>query len=106
MSNEKNRNKKKREQKKQDKLIGLANIDFCACGSYGCLKCQGVCRKTHVNPKTGIVECAECYQIDKFTASKKKKSRRTWKYGRQNDAEENQKIKRQRREKRERDLFE
>ena len=99
-------NKRKREQKKQEKLARLVGIDFCACSGGHRLKCHGMCRKTHTNSKTGKVECGECYQIDRSVLSQKRKPKRTWRYGRQKEGNENQYKKTQRREKWRRDRSE
>ena len=105
MADEKGRNKKKKEQKKIERLKRLLGIDLCACGGGHQLRCQGVCKESHTNPKTEKVECGELYQID-YSIVKQGKSRRpkrTWKYGRQREENENKQSKQQRREKIQRD---
>jgi hypothetical protein len=103
MVKEKGHNKKKREQ-----LNILAGIDLCACGGGDRLRCHGICRKSHIDSKTKRVECGELYQIDRpeVNQSSSRRPRRTWKFGRQKDVDENKQSKQQRREKRERDRVE
>lgn len=108
MVNEKNRNKKKREQKKIERLKRLLGIDLCACGSGNQFQCCGICREAHTNHKTGRVECGECYQIDHSVVelSGSRRSRHTWKYGRQKDENANKQAKDRRRERLQRDRSE
>lgn len=103
MANEKGRNKKKREQKKIERLKRMLGIDLCACGHQ--LRCHGKCRENHTNISTGKVECGECYQIDRSEVKQggPRRPKRTWKYGRQKEVNENQQDKNRRRERRERD---
>lgn len=104
MANEKGRNKQKREAKKIGRLRLLINTALCACSGGHLLKCNGVCQKLHMNPKTGRVECPELYHIDHslIRTEGPRKSKRTWKYGRQKDTDEGENEKRYRREKWER----
>lgn len=104
MANEKGRNKKKREQKRNDRLKRLLNIDLCACGGGHKLRCRGTCRKSHTNPKTSVIECVALYQIDRSDIKQdgSRRPKRTWKYGDQKDGDENKHTKQQRREKWER----
>ncbi len=108
MANEKGRNKKKREQKRIERLMRFIGIDLCACAGGHQLHCCGVCREAHTNPKTNEVRCLEMYQIDQSSvkSSNSRRPRRTWKYGRQKENEDNKRDKQQRREKRERDRLE
>ena len=108
MANEKGRNKKKREQKKIERLMRFLGIDLCACAGGHQLHCQGVCREAHTNSKTNGIECPEMYQIDppSVKSGSPRRQRRTWKYGRQKENEENKRDKQHRREKRERDQLE
>jgi hypothetical protein len=106
MANDKGHNKKKKEQKKQERLARLVGIDFCACGGEYQLTCGGICREVHTNSKTGKVECGECYQIDRTVLVKKRRPKRTLRYGRQKESDENQHKKIQRREKWKRDRSE
>lgn len=76
VANERGRNKKNREQKKIARLMRLLGIDLCACGGGQKLKCQGVCREHHTNPKTGKVECVALYQVD-CSEVKRNNSRRS-----------------------------
>lgn len=105
MANERGRNKKKREQKKIERLKRLLDIDLCACSGGHQLRCHGVCKKSHTNPKIGKIECGELYQIDHSTVkqSGSHRPKRTWKYGHQKEGNENKQSKQQRREKIERD---
>lgn len=105
MIKEKGHNKKKREQKRTEQLKLLLGIDFCACGGGHKLRCHGACRESHTSEKTKRVECGELYQIDRSEANQgnSRRPRRTWKFGRQKDIDENKQSKQQRREKRERD---
>jgi len=105
MVHEKGRNKSKREQKKTERLMRLVGIDFCACGAEYHLRCCGRCRETHMNSTTNRVECNEAYQVDRsdIKSDKPRRPKRTWKYGRQQEGNENRRIKQQRGEKRQRD---
>jgi len=105
MANEKGRNKRKREQKRIERLKRLLSIDLCACEGGHQLQCCGICRESHINPETGQVKCEEIYQIDRsiVKSGSKRRPKRTWKYGRQKEEKDNQYDKQQRREKRERD---
>ena len=105
MADERGRNKKKRERKKIERLKRVLGIDLCAgCGGHQ-LCCQGECRESHMNSGTGKVECISVYQIDRSTvkSSGPHRPKRTWKYGRQKEGNENKQAKQQRREKIERD---
>lgn len=106
MADEKGRNKKKREQKKIERLRRLSGIDLCACGYQ--LKCSGSCRELHTNSKCGQVECDAMYRIEQSEAKQggPRRPRRTWKYGRQKEADENKQTKDRRRERRARDQSE
>lgn len=108
MSNERGRNKKKREEKKIQRSNRLCEIDFCACGGGDKLVCKDKCREKHINPRTGLVECGELYHISRVSnkSDGSKRSRRTWKYGRQKDVDINQQNKQKRREKRDRECLE
>jgi len=105
MANEKGRNRKKREQKKFEKLRRLLGIDLCACGGGNQSKCRGLCREARINSKTGLVECIACYQIDPSVVKQRvsRRPKRTWRYGRQKEGNENQQAKDKRRERFERD---
>lgn len=105
MADEKGRNKKKREQKKIERLSRLLGIDLCACSASHQSKCDGVCRKCHTDPNTGKVECDELYQIDRSVVKQNspRRPRRDWKYGRQKEGNENKQAKDRRRERLERD---
>ena len=107
MANEKGRNKKKREQKRIERLKRLLGIDLCACGGGHKLRCQGICRECHTNSNTKKVECVAVYQIDRSEVkqSDSRRPKRTWKYGRQKEGNENKQSKQERREKMERDRF-
>lgn len=108
MADERGRNKKKKEQKKIERLKRLLDIDLCACSGGHQLRCHGVCKESHTNPKTGEIECRELYQID-YSDTKQGKPRRpkrTWKYGRQKEENENKQSKQHRREKIQRDRME
>ena len=100
MVDERGRNKKKREQKKIERLKRLLGIDLCACGGGHQLKCQGACKEAHTNPKTGRTECDERYQIDRSAVKQggPRRSKRTWKYGRQKERNENKQTTDRRRE--------
>lgn len=105
MANEKGRNKKKREQKKIERLKRLLGVNLCACGSGHKLQCQGLCKERHMNPETKRVECTAMYQIEHSAVKQggPRRPKRTWKYGPQQDGDDNKITKQQRREKRERD---
>jgi|GEM_PF-3813626 len=108
MANERGCNKKKRKQKKIEQLKRLLGIDLCACGGGNQLRCHGKCREVHTNPKTGRVECGECYRID-YLAVKQggpRRPKRTWKYGRQKEGNENKQTKDRRHERWQRDRSE
>lgn len=102
MANEKGRNKKKREEKKNQRLRRLAGVDLCACGGGDKLSCKDECREVHTNQRTGRVECGELYHVESVPnkSGGPKRSGRTWKYGRQKDIDANQQNKQKRREKR------
>lgn len=108
MANERGQNKKKREQKKNERLKRLLGIDLCACGGGHQLKCSGVCRECHTNSNNGNVECSIAYRIEQSEVKQgnTNKPRRTWKYGRQKEGNENKQAKDRRRERRERDQSE
>jgi len=107
MADERGRNKKKREQKKVDRLKRLLGIDLCACGGGHKAKCEGVCREAHTN-SGGQVECGEHYRIDQSVVKQggPKRPRRSWKFGRQKEGNENKQAKDRRRERRQRDQSE
>ena len=107
VANEKGRNKKKKEQKKKDRLIRLAGIDLCACNGGHQTKCEGICRKVHTNSKTGRVECAEMYQIDQSELGGRgsRRPKRDWKFGKQKEVKDNKESKQDRRQKLERDRY-
>jgi hypothetical protein len=106
MANERGSNKRKREQKKIERIKILIGTDLCACGGGNKLRCEGSCRKCHINSSTGQVECGAMYQIDSsvIKQSGSRRPKRDWKYGRQKEVNENKLGKEQRREKRERNL--
>lgn len=108
MAKERGHNKKKREQKKIARLMRLLGVDLCACGGGDKLKCQGVCRKRHTNPKTGEVECVALYQIDHSEVKRHntRRSKRDWKHDDKKSADESKLAKDQRRGKIERDRSE
>lgn len=108
MANEKGRNKKKKEEKRAERLLRFLGIDFCACCGGHQLRCHGICKETHTNSKTGMIECPEMYQIEPSSVKSggSRRPRRTWKYGRQKENEDNKHNKQQRREKIERDRLE
>lgn len=108
MANERGRNKKKREYKKIDRLKRLLGFDLCCCGGGHKLKCSDVCRERHTNPKSGLVECGEMYQIGQSEVKQggPRRPKRTWKYGHQNEGNENKQAKDRRKERRERDQSE
>jgi len=87
MANEKGRNKKKREDKRVRRLRLLLGTDLCACGGGHLLRCNGMCREQHTNQKTGTVECPEVYRIDSSAIKNDghRKTKRSWKYGRQRE---------------------
>lgn len=105
MADERGRNKKKREQKKIERLQRFFGIDLCACGGGNQIKCHGVCRESHTNSKTGKIECEEMYYTDRPPSkqSGSRSQKRSWRYGRQKDVDENKLGKQQHRDKRERD---
>jgi hypothetical protein len=105
MADYKGRNKKRKDQKKIERLKRLLGIDLCACSGGHKLLCHGICRELHVSSGTGKVECISVYQIDRSVvkSSGQHKQKRTWKYYHQKDVNENKQAKDQRREKRERD---
>jgi hypothetical protein len=104
VADEKGRNKKKREQK----IKRLLGINLCACGSGHQLRCHGVCKKAHTNPSTGKVECGEMYQIDhsEIKLGGPRRPKRTWRYGRQKDENDDEQTKQRRRAKWERNRME
>ena len=97
--------KKKIEHKKNEKVKNFLNIDLCACSCAHQLRCDGVCRKSHTNPKTREVECVALYQIDRsiIKQDNKHRSKRTWRYGSQKEGNENKQSKYQRHKKIEKD---
>lgn len=105
MANEKGRNKTKRERKKIERSRLLLGVDLCACGCGNKLRCHGICREKHTKSSTGNVECGEVYRINcpDTKSSGSRRPRRTWKYGRQKEGNENKLDKQHRREKMERD---
>ena len=105
MANERGSNKRKREQKKIKRLECLLGLNLCACGGGHQLQCHGVCKEAHTNSKTKEIKCEEMYQIDRSTVKSggPRRPKRTWKYGRQKEGNENREAKDRRREKRERD---
>jgi len=108
MANERGRNKKKREQKKIERLKRLLGIDLCACGCGHQLRCHGKCREVHTNPKIRRIECGECYKIDHLAIKQggPRHPKRTWKYDRQKDGNENKQAKDRHRERWQRDRSE
>ena len=103
MASEKGRNREKKKQKKIERLKLLSGIDLCACGGGHRLRCHGVCKEAHTNSKTREIECSECYQIEcNVKPNDPRRQKRTWKYGRQKDGDENKLDKQRRREKWER----
>lgn len=102
MADKKNSNKKKRGSKKAKQQHNLIGIDLCACAGGDRLKCQGPCRKRHMN--SGVVECGALYHIDTAVVKKSNPSRAK-KRGKEMEEERNENIlgKQQRRKKRERD---
>jgi hypothetical protein len=107
VANEKGRNKKKKEQKKKDRLFRLVGTDLCACSGGHQSKCDGVCREAHTNSKTGIVKCGEMYQIDQSELGRgnSRRPKRDWKFGKQKEVKDNKESKQERRQKRERDRY-
>lgn len=112
---EKGRNKKKKDQKKADRLKRLCGVGFCVCGGGHSLRCDGECKEAHTNSKTGDVECTAYYKIEQSEINSKdsRKPKRGWKFGRQkterNDQkkiDENQASKQKRRKRLERDWSE
>lgn len=108
MANEKGRNKKKKDQKRRDRLSRLIGIDLCACGAGNQSKCQGPCRVAHTDETTGQVKCCELYRIDNasMNQSDTRKPKRDWKFGRQREGRDNKSDRQKRREKFERDRLE
>lgn len=108
MANERGKNKKKREQKKIERLKRLIGIDLCACGGSHKLKCKGICREKHTKSNTGLVECGELYRIDKSEVKQGggRRPKRDWKFGRQKEGDENKQNRKDRREKIKRDRSE
>ena len=47
-----------------DRLRRLAGIDLCACGGGHLLRCQGICRNSHIDQKTQNVRCGERYRVN------------------------------------------
>jgi hypothetical protein len=105
MENEKGHNKKKREEKKTQRLRRLSGLDLCACGGGDRLRCKDKCREKHTSKTTGQVMCGELYHVESppDKSGGKKRSKRTWRYGRQKDIDANQQSKQKRREKIERE---
>lgn len=94
----------KKEQRKIEQIQRFAGKDLCACGRFRL--CQGICRETHTN-SSGVTVCGELYQIDMSALRKQnRKPRRTWRFGKQKDAQKNLDSKHRRREKFERDMAE
>jgi len=81
------KNNKKKEKNK--KLFSLLGIDLCACGASHTLKCFGICRETHINPKTKIVKCTSLYQIDVTELKTNKKKENIFKKLRKTKRERN-----------------
>lgn len=108
MAKERGHNKKNREQKKITRLMRLLGTDLCACGGGHKLKCQGLCREHHTNPKTGKVECAALYQIDcsEVKQHNSRRPKRDWKQDDKKNVDESKRAKDQRRGKIERDRSE
>ncbi|KKN98982.1 hypothetical protein LCGC14_0142270 [marine sediment metagenome] len=108
--NEKVRNKSNKAKKRINRLERLLGVDLCACSGGHVLKCEGECRKKHINTGTGNVECGECYRINTATihGDKSQKQKRGRKFGKdrdernKNEGSENQVSKQRRREKLER----
>ena len=111
MSREIGANKKKKEQRKINRIKLLLNIDLCACGGGHQLRCSDLCRALHTDDNTGRVECTELYQIGNAIVNQDgpRRSKREWRYGRQKNNDnvkenaENKITKQRRREKIERD---
>lgn len=103
MASEKGKNKKKREEKKVERLKRLVGLDLCACGPGHKLQCHGICRELHT--KGGQVQCGEFYQIERppTKQSGARRSKRNWKFGRQKEAGEKQSSRQQRYKKIQRD---
>lgn len=95
MANERGRNKRKREQKKIQRLNRLLGLNLCACGGGHQIQCHGACKEVHMNPKTKKIECEEMYQIDHsmVKSSGPRRQKRTWKYGRQKEGAKIEKLK-------------
>lgn len=78
--------KNNKKDKKQERLHKFVGIDLCACGGGHKIKCHGVCRESHMDKGTAMVECGECYRIESQRQSTgDRRPRRTWKYGKQKD---------------------
>jgi len=95
MSHEQGVNKKKKEEKKQERMSRLTGVDLCACGSGDRLRCHGICRENHTDKKTGQVRCEELYRVS-VHSNKKEDTRRPnkdWRYGRQKDRTGNNRSK-------------
>lgn len=105
MANEKGRNKKKREEKRIARLKRFIGVDLCACSGGHKMVCHGSCREGHTNPNTNRVECGEIYQIDQsaIKSDTVRRPKRSWRFGRQKEGNENRQGKQHRREKIERD---
>jgi hypothetical protein len=52
-----------------DLLIG---VDFCACGPLNTIRCDGACRKSHIN-NDGEVVCSEKYRYSPPPRKREKK---------------------------------
>lgn len=91
MHSDKFKSPPRKEQRKYKRLHLLVDIDLCACCGGHQLKCSGICRESHTDPKTKLVECGEMYRIDLRSQSNRKSNRK-----RDNDIDENRhaKIKR------------
>jgi len=98
------RSKSQREQKKKARLSRLSGIDLCACAGGHKLRCEGPCRASHTPSGSSVVECDECYRIERdMVTNKDQKRKKTWRYGRQRDEEDSQQVKQARRKKIDRD---
>ncbi len=99
------RKKNKKELKKAQRLKVLIGVDLCACAGGHKLRCNGVCRESHRDERTGQIVCEELYNIQtsEVKSDNKKRPKRDWKYGRQKDIDDNKQGKQNRREKIERD---
>jgi len=79
MSQTKGVNKAKKENKRLERLRKLIGIDLCACAGGHQRKCSGICRKQHIDQKTGHVKCVACYRIEKSDLNLgKKRQKRSW----------------------------